>query len=149
MKQFGIVFALVMGAFGMMFGQQVAPQTVLDNFSQQYPNAGQVNWYEEDGTWEASFIENGTEVDAKFDIDGKWAESEKEIVATALPQAILNKISADFGTYAIKDAEEISSPWDTRYEVELKLGTKEVGILFDSYGTIVEMGEEDQPGETR
>lgn len=77
MKKTGIVLAFLMGLFGMMMGQQTAPQAVLNTFQQQYPNAGNAEWHEEDGVWEGGFMEAGTEVECKFTVTGQWIESEK------------------------------------------------------------------------
>lgn len=115
------------------------PPGVQSAFTQKFPDATRVKWDKEnDAEWEAEFILNGVEYSANFDNSGTWMETEHEISASDIPEAIKSTLDKAYPDYNI-EVSEISETADGKvFEFSLKSGTKKVSVSIDSNGIVME-----------
>ncbi len=131
-----LVFSLVSCA------QKTPPKAVADAFSQRFQKAEKVKWdMEEANEWEAEFKLSGKELSASFDLTGKWLETEAEIEATELPEAVKTAVEKQFAGAKIGEASRIESPDFTGFEFELKQKGKEFEVQSTKDGALKVSGE--------
>lgn len=141
MKYLMIAMLFTFGFFSTSCAQkQVAPAAVQSAFKAKFPSVQKAKWEEEhEGEWEAEFKMGGKELSAVFDNDGAWVETETEIKAADLPEAVQSAVSAQFSDYDIEEAAMVETPGQAMaYEVELeKEGEATIEALFSADGTLI------------
>ncbi|VAW24777.1 hypothetical protein MNBD_BACTEROID01-2880 [hydrothermal vent metagenome] len=132
-----LLFIMAALAFGLFAYAQIPPQKVADNFAKKFPNATKVKWdQEEENEWEAEFKQNGSELSACFDQEGKWFETEKEVGEKDLPDAVLKAIKQKYSDYKIEEASLIETLDFSGYEVALELKENEVEVQVTMEGIL-------------
>ena len=118
---------------------QVTPVAVKTAFKQRFPTVTKVEFErEKNGEYEAGFKMDGLKMSANFTPEGTWKETESEIAATSLPANISKAIATKYPTAKVVGAAKIvTSENGTRYEADLKTGTKSSEVLFDEAGNLV------------
>lgn len=106
----------------------------LQTFTNQYPDAQKVQWEQESETWKAEFWMNGQKGEATYTQNGVWIGSEIEIGAAELPAVILKGLERDFPGHQLLEAEVISGPKETWYEVDLQIEGKQKEIAYNVRG---------------
>ena len=115
------------------------PKAVADAFMKKFPTAVNVTWgIEGPKEWEAEFTLNGEKISANFSQNGTWLETEKQIKAASLPQAVLAAVKKKYGDWKIAEADKTeTAKHGTIYEVDLKKATKTKSLAFKEDGTAV------------
>jgi predicted small lipoprotein YifL len=115
--------------------------------SQKFPNATNIKWGKESSKeWEAEFKVNGKNFSATFDNNGAWMESEYEITANEIPNAVNATIQKSFAGYKIT-LSEISETKDGKvYEFGLAKGKDKLEVAIDAGGKVItkENAKEDE-----
>lgn len=88
--------------------------------------------------WEAEFKQNGKEYSANFSTDGTWQETEHEIKAVEIPEAIKQTLAQDFSGFKIDDAEISEKKDGSVYEFAVEKGDEEWELVFDINGKLLE-----------
>ncbi len=114
----------------------VPPAKVKKAFETKFPGATAVKWGKENSKeWEAEFSVDSVKMSANFAVDGTWLETETEIAAAELPEAVAAAIKTQHPKAAIVHAYMIeSAAKSTFYEVELKTGKKKSEVMLDKDG---------------
>jgi hypothetical protein len=68
------------------------PAMVTDAFKVRYVHATNVQWKHEIGKYEASFDMGNYRLEAKFNKNGKWLESQKYLSSATLPSSVKTNI---------------------------------------------------------
>lgn len=119
------------------------PVAVKAAFQKNYPTIKEVKWDAEDGNFEAGFKLNGTECSANYNKTGQRLEYEETIKTDLLPEAAYEYIQKNFATYKIAEAAKITNDKkEITYEAEVKLGKKEMDLVFDANGKFVKKGKD-------
>ncbi|RTY88554.1 PepSY-like domain-containing protein [Flavobacterium sp. GT3R68] len=115
------------------------PATVQAAFKAKFPAATKVKWEKENKMeFEADFKFNGRKVSAGFDPNGKWLQTETEILVSALPEAVQASIKNHFANFKITDASSIQSGKKGNcFESEVKKGNESFDVLFTADGKIL------------
>jgi uncharacterized membrane protein YkoI len=127
------------------------PQAVHEAFQKAYPAAKSPKYSTEitDGktTYEVEFKDHGKEFEATYSAEGTLIETEEEIKTTELPKAVVDAIEKAHPGAKLKEAEKVLKTDGTvsGYEVEIKVGKKELELTVDPSGAIVKT--EDEKGE--
>ncbi len=116
-----------------------APAAVKAAFKARFPTVTKVDYdHEKNGEYEAEFKMSGVKMSANFTSEGVWRETENVIAVTALPTAVAQSIAAKYPKAAVVGAAKIeTSDNGTRYEADLKTGSKKSEVLFDENGNVV------------
>ena len=117
-------------------------EKVKSAFEKLYPDAMNTSWEQEKkGEWEAEFKQDGIEMEAAFDKDGNWLETDYEISAKELPEAVLASLKAEFVDFEIEFVESVSTPDFEGYEIEIEKedenGDFEYEVYISKEGEIV------------
>lgn len=123
----------------------LVPQVIRDNFAAKFPGVIASRWSKKDSTYSVRFISaDSVKSEAVYDLLGNLLLIEKHIAITSLPQAITDKISADFAGYTVKHAEIVEDlvGAKTTYEV-IVISTSSVGykLEYDATGTLISQKE--------
>ena len=115
------------------------PSAVNKAFKEKFPNAQKIKWGKEGkAEYEANFVENGTEMSANFDINGKWLETEKEIPITEIPEKVKSAIMKKYPTCKVTGGDIITtSTGITKYEADLTIGKKKTEVQCDVEGNFI------------
>ncbi len=115
------------------------PAPVKKAFMQKFPKAKDAKWEKEDATAiEAEFKMDNSEYSAKFDLEGKWLETEMEVDKKQLPAAILATIAKEFSDFKIEEAEKVETPGnDLVYELELEKKEITYEVQFNKEGKVL------------
>lgn len=142
MKELMIVMGVVLiagYAQAQTLNESDVPAVVKQTFAQKFPKAKEVKWETEDATAiEVEFVIGKEEQSAKFDLSGKWMETETTIKKSQLPQAVRATIEKEFSGFAIEEAEKAETANQAiLYEVELKSKDVSYDVQFSSIGEII------------
>ncbi|MFA6261476.1 MAG: PepSY-like domain-containing protein [Bacteroidia bacterium] len=88
------------------------PSEVVQSFNEHYPDAKSTKWTkikDEDKPYKVSFVQKKVKLNAYFNKEGKWIETEKNIRLKALPETIKATLDSQFGEigYSMLHATEI------------------------------------------
>jgi len=143
----GIALMLCISGVSMTISTIEVPQAVQAAFAKKFPQAEEIEWETEDETtYEVDFTLHNRRVSAYFEADGTWLETEAEISAADLPEAIKNTIATEFANYemeGIKKVEKANA--DLTYEVELESEEEDMAIevLFDEDGQVLSRDDDE------
>ena len=150
-----IIFAalLLMGCTVTSFAQKVkqanVPAAVLQGFKAKFPTVQKGRWEKENATeFEVNFKQNGQSYSALFSPEGKWLETEQEIKAANLPEAVRTSMAKDFNGYKAEEIEKVeTADKGLMYEMELEKGKETLEVQFSPEGSVlskkVEKGKKD------
>lgn len=125
-------------------GKKTAPAAVQAAFKAKFPTVQKAKWDMEDkDEWEAEFKSGGKEMSANFKNDGTWVETETELEASALPQAVKDAVAAQFAGYKMEEASMVqTAEMAAGYEVEMEKGETTIEVLFGADGTVIKQKTE-------
>jgi hypothetical protein len=135
-------FLILLTSFSMILfsacSQKNPPEEVKKEFSQKFADAKSVKWdSEEANEWEAEFKINGKEMSACFDNTGKWLETEAEVSAKELPEAVTNTLKNEFPEFKTDEISTIENPEMKGFEIALKNRETEVTVIIGADGTVL------------
>jgi hypothetical protein len=113
-----------------------APDPVERAFAERHPGVD-AQWEQQPYGWEAAFTASGVEHEVEFDDDGRWLETEREVVPGAgdptagFPPAVIDAIRRD-GISSVGKWEIEETPAGTFYEIEPSTGDGE--YYYDGTG---------------
>ncbi len=110
------------------------PQAVKNEFSTLYKGAKAGKWIKEKNNYEAEFMVAGSEMSVLIDATGKLLETETEMPASALPQAVRDACAKNFVGKKIKEVAKIV---DDKGAVKYEANIEGKDYLFDETGTLV------------
>src|SRR5438132_4247275 len=99
------------------------------------------------GTTRLSLLSSGKEIAAKFDVIGKWIETESAIPRSQLPTALSAAIAQEFKGYKMVETQTVRR-WDkTRliYEAHLEDAAEIVKLQLYADGTILNKSVKEEP----
>lgn len=138
MKNISLVLVLMLSSL-FVYGQYI-PDAVKTQFAALYPNIKATEWDILDGMYEVSFEENDIESSVLFSSDGRVLQTETEIEASLLPQAVKDYVGAKLAGKKIEEASKIVRvDGKITYEIEVD----NIDYLFDSLGTFLKQEAED------
>ncbi|RTL54389.1 MAG: hypothetical protein EKK39_04470 [Sphingobacteriales bacterium] len=109
------------------------PAAVKAAFAKHFPGVT-AKWEKEDANYEAGFHQNGKEMSALFDANGKLSETEAAIPIAALPAAVRQYIQKNHPGKKIKEASHITLADGTvHYEAEVN----GEDLIFDAAGNFI------------
>jgi hypothetical protein len=137
MKQLFILFLLVAAISSNSNAQKIniskLPAAVKAAFTKQYPGVI-AKWDKEDGKYEASFKQNGSDQSVLYEVNGSTAESEMDIKIAALPVAAINYVKEHYKGKTIKEASKITTA-DGTVNYEANISGKD--LIFDAAGKFI------------
>ncbi len=130
-------------------GKKSAPAAVQAAFKAKFPTVQKAKWDKEDeNEWEAEFKTDGKEMSANFSSDGTWLETETELKAADLPQAVKDAIASQFAGYKMEEASMVqTAEMAAGYEVEMEKGETTIEVLFGADGTVIKQKTESEDDE--
>lgn len=97
------------------------PAAVTTAFQQKYPSAQNVSWEDRVSNFQAKFVQDNVMYEARFDKNGSWVETEKNMKFDELPGAVKSAFrSSKFRDYTIR----------TVAHIERSNGTKEYRLFI-------------------
>lgn len=134
-----VCLAFVLGVSATNQKDEKIPAAAKTGFAAKFPTAQKVKWsIEKPGEFEAEFTLNGVETSALFDAKGTLLETEAEINAKELPQAVKATLAKDFAGYKLDEIEKVTDMNGTvTYEMEVTKGKEKQEVRFDLAGKIV------------
>lgn len=131
-------------AFGTIQAQEISksevPSVVLNNFNTRYPKATEVDWNKDGDFYRVDFeIDWNMDHEIWYDTAGNMTKHREEIERNTLPAAIVSRISTDFRSYGIDDAEKVTTTSGVFYILEIDAFLKEEWkVKLDKHGTILD-----------
>jgi hypothetical protein len=105
------LFFLISGALLSVSAFAKIPARVTDAFQARYAHAVNVEWKHFMGRYEADFNMDNYQLQAKFDRNGAWLESEKILSKETLPFSVRNNIKkSKYSHWKIKSSSETYLP---------------------------------------
>lgn len=99
--------------------QKDVPSVVLNAFMTAYPQAVDVEWERQGGTYNVDFEIGKTDHEAWYEASGKLLKHKEDIPLNALPAAVSDAIKKEFAEYKIDDADKIEENGKTFYLIGL------------------------------
>lgn len=90
---------------------QSTPLPVTSHFASMFPYAKNVEWRYKVTDYQVFFVNENAKCEAKFDLDGKWISTERQIKNDSIPVAIKDSIrSGKYGGWNIQSAYVLNFP---------------------------------------
>ena len=124
------------------------PATVTQALWAKFPAVRSPAWkIKSDENYEAEFTLKRKEIAAKFDVTGKWIETESAIPRSQLPTAVNGTIAQEFKGYKMVETQTVRRWDETRliYEVHLENAAEIVKLQLYADGTILNRSAKQKP----
>jgi hypothetical protein len=139
-----LVAIVVAGALSTLRAQVLTsshvPVAIRHAFQAKFPAVRSAAWkIKSDGNYEAEFTLKRREIAVKFDVTGKWIETESAIPRRQLPTAVSSAIAQKFEGYKLIETQTVQRWNESRliYEVHLETAGEIVKLQMYDDGTIV------------
>lgn len=98
MKKVGIISILIsISAFaGNHIEENSVPQSVVEKFHQQFGQAQELTWYQQDNTFKAVALQQGHELEASYNTQAQCVEIDRRISSENLPTTVQQTIQKSF-----------------------------------------------------
>jgi hypothetical protein len=116
------------------------PAAVITALHNAYPGVTSIDWFLENGSYEATFSFNSAKTSVLFNASGIRTKEETEIEISKLPMPVTDKLAADYADYTVLAAAKIVnlSSGAVKYEAEVKKGSMKWDFIFDETGALLE-----------
>jgi hypothetical protein len=116
------------------------PTPVKTQVSKLYPQVSKIDWEEEDGFYEASFMADEKETSLVLSRDGTLVFTETQIETSALPGGVISYVSMHHpGSTPMKAFKITDIKGRVKYEVE----ADDIDYLFDDKGVFLSQEDDD------
>ena len=134
-----VCLTFVLGLSAMNQKDEKIPAAAKTGFAAKFPTAQKVKWsIEKPGEFEAEFILNKLETSALFDAKGNLLETEAEINAKELPQAVKATLAKEFAGYKLDEIEKVTDAKGiTTFEIQASKDKDELEISLDANGKLL------------
>ncbi len=135
-KFISLVFGLSLGSLA---AQVAAPEVVLQNFNNSYPEAKTVKWeLTSEGLWQGNFKQEHEQLTIIYEPDGTLRATKWKIKESALPAEVTTSVASKFFGYRIATAERVERQ-DSGYAYELRLrrAMEDWQVLFSPAGEVI------------
>ena len=124
------------------------PKAAAHTFRAKYTAAQQESWERiSDSLYQVSFFNGKKSQIARYDVTGRWIETETDITGGSVPAAVSRAIPKNFPGFDIQIISQIESPEGTlTYEAVLFKGRENYDVIFSAKGEILKK-ELGQPNE--
>ncbi len=140
--------ALNAAACGQKVSEADVPQPARAAFMKQFPNAEHARWEMETKTeFEVNFKQGSQAMSATYGTAGNWLETEKDIKAATLPEAVRNTLANQYAGYEVKALSHVENPQGTCYEADLEKGGKSMEVVFKLDGTVLKENMEEHDND--
>ena len=144
------VLALSVTACGQKVSEADVPQPVKATFMKQFPKADHAHWGMESKTvYEVEFKLGSEAMSATYGISGQWMETEKDIKASALPDAVRKTLADRYTGEKVKDLSYVENPQGTFYEADIEKGEVSKEVVFNADGTVFKEQVEENGKESK
>jgi hypothetical protein len=129
----------------MQFGATATdvPSKVQESFKSKYPTATDVEWYDEDGTYEAYFYVNEQSKTAKFNAAGSWTETKTFMDESQIPASVTKVMKASYADATISGATLVELPNAlNQYEVSIESDNTTIMLTYNEKGELLKKLEE-------
>ncbi len=110
MKQVLTVFMAVILTLSATAQFRNIPSEVTTAFKEKYPEATRVSWEDRISNFQAKFVMDDVTYEARFDKNGNWQETEKDMKFDDLPDAVKSAFrSSKFRDYTIRTVAYIEN----------------------------------------
>jgi len=120
--------------------EREVPAPVVTQVNKLYPQASKINWEEEDGFYEASFMNNEKETSLILSRDGTLVSTETEIEKSALPGGIISYVSMHHPGSTTMKAFKIT---DIKGRISYEIEADDIEYLFDAKGVFLSQQDDD------
>ena len=127
-----LLFALIgMNQYGICQLKSI-PQAVTNNFNSMFPDAKSIDWKEKLTDYQVFFLKNDSKCEAKFNLDGKWISTERQINNDSIPEEIKKNLRlSKYADWNIQSAYVLEFPdQDNQYHVVVTKDDFPNKILF-------------------
>lgn len=152
MKKLSFLFALLLLAFfackkdktnctdADQIKEADVPIAVVTALQNAYPGVSVVDWFLENGSYEATFSFNNAQTSVLLNASGIRTEEETGIQVDKLPVPVTDKLAADYADYTQFNYAKIVnlSSGTVKYEVEMQKGSVKTDFIFDPMGVLLE-----------
>jgi hypothetical protein len=116
------------------------PASVKQALQSRFPEVGKVEWkISRDKDFEAEFTLKSVEITVKFDLAGKWLETETQIPLIEVPKAAIDVLADKFKGYKIVETQSLRLASDSKmiYEIHLDNNKEVLKALLYADGTVL------------
>jgi len=118
------------------------PVNLRTQLATDFPGAEKVEWEAEGEGYAAEFVLDGWELEVLYDVAGNKVAVETEIGESDLPAPVRWYLEQEYPDAEVVKAEEVVREGAVFYEVDLAEGDREVELLLDDAGQLIEKEEE-------
>jgi len=141
-----ILLLAVIFSVGVSSAQKITesevPAQVKAKFQSLFHAARDIKWRKQkNGSYEAEFKQNTSELGATIDSVGNLKETEKEMKVSELSKSIFNYVAKNYPDYKITEAAQITyADGKPIYEAEITKGKDVFDLLFDGSFKFIKKG---------
>ena len=111
---------------------------ILQTFESQYPEAKNLTWSDEDGSWEAEFKIAGQPYTTLFDIDDAWIQTKHQIDYNDAPKVVRITFAAKYDADDVTEVFEVQMQRKNYYEFSMHTQNGDYRVTYDTEGNFLE-----------
>ena len=148
MKAISIVMAFICLGASAAYAQKInadqVPTNIQSAFNKQFTKPYKIQWEMEEADFEVNFKNKNVEYSAKYDKQGKWLETEKEVKKSELPIIIQQALEKEFPKAEIEESEKITYlTHGVVYELEIEKDKQKLEVQFSAEGNLLKKEKKD------
>ncbi|MDQ3190431.1 MAG: PepSY-like domain-containing protein [Bacteroidota bacterium] len=115
------------------------PKQIKDNFLAKYPTAKSRSWKTKNGDYEVKFYVENKKHESKYNLDGTWKKTTKNINKKDLPTPVIDSYNkSEFNSWMIDDIELVETPdYKILYYIKVVKARKITELLYDPTGELM------------
>ncbi|MBN9296209.1 MAG: hypothetical protein J0I41_04310 [Filimonas sp.] len=130
MKKILLLLAMAVATYSY-----AGPRSIQQKLAEDFPNASNVQWYNDDNGYTAYFSTPQARVRVYYDKDQKFLYALKYYTAKELPLNIVRNATQKYSGYTIKTVTEMTTDESTKYELLLENETTFKKVMFYADGS--------------
>ncbi|WP_018477651.1 SdiA-regulated domain-containing protein [Pontibacter roseus] len=146
---FALAALLAGSSCNSIWPETEVPEAVKDTFVELYPSTQNVEWDQEAELYEAEFLISGRERKALFRPDGTLVSYTEEIEERHLPGPVQQLLQQSYNQYKVDEAHRVQKGETAHFEVELEDKTKELWLLMNESGEVLEQKPASKPAASK
>lgn len=134
MKKIIIMLAIAISSLTAFAGEENVSSTVLNAFNKEFTGAKDVQWTSTDNYYKATFVFNGQNVVAFYQLEGELIATTRNISSLELPISLQTNLKSKYSKYWISDLFEISNNEGTSYYITMENADSKIVLKSNGAG---------------
>lgn len=128
--------------FAQEIQQKNVPAVILNTFQLKFPNADDIEWRLEKGSYRVDFELNNKDHRLILNDRGKLVKLEQDLYGSEVPESVLKTIKSKVALFDLNDADRIIEGKNIVYEINFEIENKDHDFWISEKGKLIKYRKE-------